>query len=440
MGRSAGPSSLQILTHNLKGVVYVADFVPQRSSVAPVPALTISAGSQLEEIYAVAEANDVSVVLGTCLTVGAAGGFIQGGGVSSLTPTYGLAVDHLLEVEIVTADGVIRTINAVQDPDLFWAVRGGGAGSWGIVISITLAALPPTAVSTSSLVIEPDPAQDLRTLAVNFITLLGKYQNQITNAGVSTALGFNEGNYSLSFSWPARHASVALFYPLYDELRTLSSNYTVLSNFTQEFVYPSVATAIVEHFGPAADSVIAYGSSTELGSRYVPQSMLESLGSVQSIAEAIWEGLEIASAPLRDYPAGIPKPQVGLSIFGDVPAATRHRVNETGANPGAYDAAWHVLYTGTWTVGASRSAYQTLSRAVYDAVGPLTALGMMSSYQNEGSAWEVNWQEAFFGHKYDRLLQIKHKYDPTNFFTTYKGVGFAPNSAFYSCYEAYQKA
>ena len=48
LGRSSGPSSLQVLTHNLNGVAYIADFVPQGSSTVPVPALTIGAGAQLE--------------------------------------------------------------------------------------------------------------------------------------------------------------------------------------------------------------------------------------------------------------------------------------------------------------------------------------------------------------------------------------------------------
>ncbi|KAG9309873.1 hypothetical protein JVU11DRAFT_9901 [Chiua virens] len=302
LGRSSGPSSLQILTHKLKGTVYVPDFVPQGSSAAPVPALKISAGSQAEEIHAIAEANNVMALLGTCLTVGTAGGFIQGGGNSRLSPTYGMTVDNLLEVEIVTADGVVRTINAAQDSDLFWAVRGGGAGSWGIIVSITIAALPPDAISSSSLTIGPDVTRDLHTLGIGFLALLGKHQNQIINAGIATTLSFNEDTYSLTFFWPARHVAVSLLYPFFDELRALSSDYAILSNDTKEFMYPSFANAAVEHVGPAVEAYYSYGGSTELASRLVPQSMLENPKSIDRVAEAIWEGLQIATAPLEDYP------------------------------------------------------------------------------------------------------------------------------------------
>lgn len=102
----------------------------------------------------------------------------------------------------------------------------------------------------------------------------------------------------------------------------------------------------MENAGPSGDTLSLHGVSTELASRFVPRSMLEEPQSIHSVAEAIWEGLEIASTPLKDHPAGLFDHQVGAILFGDMAAATRDHVNETGANPGFYGAAWHVLYTG----------------------------------------------------------------------------------------------
>ena len=70
------------------------------------------------------------------------GGWLQGGGHGTLSPRYGLGVDNVLEIEIVTADGQLRTVNAYSSPDLFWALRGGGGGTWGVVTQATFKAYP----------------------------------------------------------------------------------------------------------------------------------------------------------------------------------------------------------------------------------------------------------------------------------------------------------
>src|ERR1700754_4569084 len=74
---------------------------------------------------------------GGCASLGVAGP-VQGGGFGSFSKRYGLAAASLLQAEIVTADGVTRTVNACQDPDLFWALKGGGGGSFGVVTRLTL--------------------------------------------------------------------------------------------------------------------------------------------------------------------------------------------------------------------------------------------------------------------------------------------------------------
>src|SRR5262249_36721977 len=74
---------------------------------------------------------------GGCATVGVAG-LVQSGGFGSFSKRFGTAAGSLLEAEVVTADGVARTVNACVNPDLFLAIKCGGGGSWGVVTRVTL--------------------------------------------------------------------------------------------------------------------------------------------------------------------------------------------------------------------------------------------------------------------------------------------------------------
>ena len=74
---------------------------------------------------------------GGCATVGVAG-LIQSGGFGSFSKAFGNAASGLIEAEVVTADGRVRRVNACADPDLFWALKGGGGGSFGVVTRLTL--------------------------------------------------------------------------------------------------------------------------------------------------------------------------------------------------------------------------------------------------------------------------------------------------------------
>jgi FAD/FMN-containing dehydrogenase len=78
---------------------------------------------------------------GGCATVGVAG-LVLGGGFGSFSKRYGNAAGSLLQAEVVTADGVVRVVNAYREPELFWALKGGGGGSFGVVASVTLETHP----------------------------------------------------------------------------------------------------------------------------------------------------------------------------------------------------------------------------------------------------------------------------------------------------------
>jgi FAD binding domain/Berberine and berberine like len=98
---------------------------------------TIGTGSQLIDVYAALAARGVTIPAGSCPSVGIAG-HAMGGGMGLAGRQFGLTADNVLSAQIVTADGRLRTASAQSNPDLYWAIRGGGGGNFGVVTSFTV--------------------------------------------------------------------------------------------------------------------------------------------------------------------------------------------------------------------------------------------------------------------------------------------------------------
>src|SRR5579863_5555062 len=97
---------------------------------------TIGAGARLIDVYATLSPQNLALPAGSCPTDGIAG-LALGGGVGVLGRKFGLTCDNLLSAQVVVAGGRILTCNAGQNTDLFWALRGGGGGNFGVVTSFT---------------------------------------------------------------------------------------------------------------------------------------------------------------------------------------------------------------------------------------------------------------------------------------------------------------
>lgn len=102
---------------------------------------TIGAGAINYEIYAALDAAGRTTTHGRCPSVGIAG-FLMGGGIGFNMRRFGMACDSLIRAEIVTADGQIRTCSETENADLFWALRGGAGGNFGVATSFTLQTHP----------------------------------------------------------------------------------------------------------------------------------------------------------------------------------------------------------------------------------------------------------------------------------------------------------
>src|SRR5262249_20410697 len=145
VGGSKAPDSLLIWTRpNMRAVQLHDRFVPRGAAgrAGPEAAVSVGAGAIWMDVYdAVTTRAGRYVQGGGCTTVGVAG-LVQGGGFGAFSKGFGTAAANLLEAEVVNADGAVRIANAARNPDLFWALKGGGGGTFGVVTRLTLRTHP----------------------------------------------------------------------------------------------------------------------------------------------------------------------------------------------------------------------------------------------------------------------------------------------------------
>lgn len=135
VGYSAPPGGLTLDLRRLSAV-----------DVQPDGTVTVGAGAALRDVYSRLSQANRCLPAGSCFTVGIAG-VALGGGIGVLQRRFGLTCDHLVGAEIVTADGRALTVSAARTPDLFWALRGGGGGNFGVVTQFTFATEPAPALT-----------------------------------------------------------------------------------------------------------------------------------------------------------------------------------------------------------------------------------------------------------------------------------------------------
>jgi FAD/FMN-containing dehydrogenase len=119
----------------------VVDVTPMRGVGVSGGVATVGAGARLGDVYDALQQHGLAIPAGTCPPVGIAG-LVLGGGLGILGRTYGVTSDRLVRAQIVLADGRILECDEHHDADLFWALRGAGAGNFGVVTSFQLRTVP----------------------------------------------------------------------------------------------------------------------------------------------------------------------------------------------------------------------------------------------------------------------------------------------------------
>lgn len=441
LGTSNAPDSLLIWTRAMDGITLHDDFVAQGCSDAPQPAVSIGSGAIWMHAYnMVATKGGRYVQGGGCGTVGVAG-LVQGGGFGSFSKHYGTAAASLLEAEIVTADGSLRIANTSQLPDLFWALKGGGGGTFGVVTRVTLRTHPlPDYFGGVFASVQATSDTAFRNLIGRFVAFYAGALHNDHWGEIVNLRRHNSFDISMSFQGLSREQAEAIWQPFFDWLKASPADYTITSaplivalparhlwdpDFLREH-FPQAIQAD-DRPGASADNIFWAGNLAEAGHvLYGFQSIWLPAELLAADRQELLTGALFAAS--RQHPLELHF-QKGLSgASGDVIAAAR----DTATNPDMLTASMLVIVAGEGppaypgladhepNLKNARSEAAQIGRAMAELKKVAPRAG---SYVAESDYFEPNWQRSYWGDNYPRLLAIKQKYDPEGLFFVRHGVG-----------------
>ncbi|KAJ7061692.1 hypothetical protein C8F01DRAFT_1057607 [Mycena amicta] len=407
IGRSRRRDSLGLWTHNLQSMTYQPSFVPGGCSNKPANrhrAITVGAGVIFDQVYQFADANNATFIGGYAQTVGVSGGWMMGGGHSVLSPAFGLGVDRVLEIKIVTPDSQFRTASACENEDLFWALRGGGGGTFGVVLESTHLVEQRFPIQVINMTFTPSSTnlQEYFEILVNNSAMWGE---QAWGGHINRApAGILYVNPRLSLAQAQKSMSqLVAFANATGGTATIQTLPSWLA-FYQQIVVKVQA---------------AVGSSTALGSRLIPKALFESPDGRQRIVQHLLSQTAVL---------GMPYVPIGP------PAAFNYTLGATSVSPAWRTSLWHLAAGINWPYNSTPDQTRVFLEAVHEFVANLTELAPVSgAYINEGDVYQSDHEFTYWGDNYPRLLSIKRKYDPDTLLNCWRCVGWTGPKDF-PCY------
>jgi FAD/FMN-containing dehydrogenase len=467
-GTSNAPDSILIWTRHMNDIQMHDAFVPQgcEHTLAPQPAVTVGAGTIGMQAYnAVTTKAGKYVQGGRCTTV-CLGGLVQSGGFGSQSKHYGTAAAGLLEAEVVTADGQIRIANACTNPDLFWALKGGGGGSFGVVSKMTLLVHEiPEFFGTANFTIKASSDDAYRRLIRQFV---GFYAEHLFNDHWGEQAHVNPGNtleIRMVFQGLDAEQAKKIWQPFLDWLAHSPNDYSITDRLVigtvpaqhwwdaqwwkehwPEIAFPrngNLLHALVDdalvHL--MREPVLKFDDRPDAGpnnawwvgdagqvswfiwgfdSLWMPASLLDA-SSQDRLADALFASSRHSGLELH----------FNKGLAGAPPDAIA-RSKDTATNPTVLTAfalaivgdAQGPAYPGIPGHEPSVEEGRKAAERVRQCMEPLWAVAPNGgAYVSESNYFDKNFQQSYWGANYSRLAEIKKKYDPDGLFFVHNGVG-----------------
>ncbi|WP_441249173.1 FAD-binding oxidoreductase [Kitasatospora sp. McL0602] len=357
-----------------------------RVQVRPDGTAVVGAGARLIEVYAALAQAGRLLPAGSCPTVGVSG-LTLGGGIGVLTRKYGLTCDRLAEAQVVTADSSLLTASPGSEPDLYWALRGGGGGNFGVVCEFTFRTEPAPGLTVFSLAFPAGSAA----------SVVGAWQEWMQGAPFELW-----STCQISGGEPPSCRIVGCYVGTESDLNPLLDEL-----FAAAGVQPSSRSVQPKDYLDAMKYMAGCAHDT------IEQCHLISEGGVLPRASFVAVSRMLGPTPLdagrvADLMAG----QTGVDLLLDsLGGAVAQLAPDATAFPHRSSLASAQIYASTTLAG------QHAATATVDAIrDELAALGAEGAYVNYIDASLPDWGRAYYGANLDRLKAVSQQYDPDGVF------------------------
>ena len=370
----------------------------------------VGTGLHLIDLYNRLAAHGLAVPGGSCPTVGVAG-LTLGGGVGVLGRAYGLTSDALQEVQIVTADGTVRTCNASTNSDLFWACRGGGGGNFGIATAFTFR------------------THRLSRLVLFFLSWPWSQAAKVVAGWQSWAPFQPDALWSNLHMSAAPHGGAPAIQVGGTYLGSLDGCQRLL-----RVLYARVGSAAsgqpFESSFQAAMMLEAGCGKLSVSECHLPsQTPNGKLVRVPSYAKSDFFTRQIPPAGIRALVAGIERMRGVRGAAGGVGAiafdAFGGALNRPSPSSTAFvhrDSLFGAQYSTSWNQGGSASGVSRQHDWIRSFYASMRPWASGQCYQNYVDPDLKNWRQAYYGANYARLARIKKTYDPHQVFKFPQGI------------------
>ncbi|SDU79678.1 FAD/FMN-containing dehydrogenase [Microlunatus sagamiharensis] len=337
----------------------------------------VGAGVLWQQVLDVAAPHGLGAVAGSAPAVGVVG-YLTGGGISPVGRTFGLGIDHVRSFDVVTGDGELRTASAAENPDLFWALKG-GRGTAGVVTAVEIDLVPVAELYAGALFFDGADADTvLRTWASWSATL---------PAEATTSIAF------------VRLPPLPQLPPPLAGRFTMSVRFAWTGSLEQgpEVLAPmrACATPVLDGVGPLPFAALGAIHMDPVD----PMPSLEAHTLLAELTDEALGALVDLAGPAAECPQVVVEVrQLGGAMSDGAEAAFAQR-----------DAAYSVFAVGL-AVPPLREAVTAHGRALVDALEPCSTYGLLPNFATgTDAAW---WTAAYGEQGVARLREVVQAHDP----------------------------